>query len=171
MNLLKECNLCPRKCGVNRYQKLGYCGAGAQLKVAYYSLHMWEEPVISGDKGSGTIFFSHCNLKCMYCQNSNDNYCKYCKKNNETTPTSKTQIRSLSIDKKYIQKSIYDKSNNPNNNNNSNKSPTFLYQSYVKPIIGDNQKKKIKNINRKDLKKCNLDLKKLFYYKFNFKFF
>ena len=82
------------------------------------------------------------NNKCMYCQNSNDNYCKYCKKNNETTPTSKTQIRSLSIDKKYIQKSIYDKSNNPNNNNNSNKSPTFLYQSYVKPIIGDNQKKK-----------------------------
>jgi hypothetical protein len=107
----------------------------------------------------------------MYCQNSNDNYCKYCKKNNETTPTSKTQIRSLSIDKKYIQKSIYDKSNNPNNNNNSNKSPTFLYQSYVKPIIGDNQKKKIKNINRKNLKMCNLDLKKLFYYKFNFKFF
>ena len=69
MNLLKECNLCPRKCGVDRYQKLGYCGAGAQLKVAYYSLHMWEEPVISGDKGSGTIFFSHCNLRCMYCQN------------------------------------------------------------------------------------------------------
>lgn len=69
MNLLKECNLCPRKCGVDRYQKLGYCKAGAQLKLAYYSLHMWEEPVISGENGSGTIFFSHCNLRCMYCQN------------------------------------------------------------------------------------------------------
>lgn len=69
MELLKECNLCPRKCGVNRYEKKGYCGATNRVKVAYYSLHMWEEPVISGDKGSGTIFFSHCNLRCLYCQN------------------------------------------------------------------------------------------------------
>lgn len=69
MELLKECNLCPRKCGINRYQKRGYCGATNKVKVAYYSLHMWEEPVISGKKGSGTVFFSHCNLRCMYCQN------------------------------------------------------------------------------------------------------
>lgn len=69
MQLLKECNLCPRKCGVNRYLKKGYCGASNKLKVAYYSLHMWEEPILSGDKGSGTIFFSHCNLSCLYCQN------------------------------------------------------------------------------------------------------
>ena len=69
MELLKECNLCPRKCGVNRYIKRGYCGASNKVKVAYYSLHMWEEPVISGKKGSGTVFFSYCNLRCMYCQN------------------------------------------------------------------------------------------------------
>ena len=69
MEVLKECLLCPRKCGVNRYKEKGVCGASNKLKVAYYSLHMWEEPVISGVKGSGTIFFSYCNLKCMYCQN------------------------------------------------------------------------------------------------------
>ena len=69
MNLLKECNLCPRKCGVNRYQQKGFCGATNRVKLAYYSLHMWEEPVISGSKGSGTIFFSHCNLRCIFCQN------------------------------------------------------------------------------------------------------
>ncbi len=69
MELLKECMLCPRKCGVNRYLKKGYCGASNRIKLAYYSLHMWEEPVISGSNGSGTIFFSHCNLRCLYCQN------------------------------------------------------------------------------------------------------
>ena len=69
MELLKECVLCPRKCRVNRYLQRGYCGAGNQIKLAYYSLHMWEEPVLSGTHGSGTIFFSHCNMKCMYCQN------------------------------------------------------------------------------------------------------
>lgn len=69
MEVLKECRLCPRKCGVNRYQVKGYCGASNRVRLAYYSLHMWEEPVISGVKGSGTIFFSHCNLKCLYCQN------------------------------------------------------------------------------------------------------
>lgn len=69
MELLKNCMLCPRKCGVNRYEKVGACGATNKLKLAYYSLHMWEEPVISGERGSGTIFFSHCNLRCIYCQN------------------------------------------------------------------------------------------------------
>ena len=69
INILKNCVLCPRKCGVNRYEKTGYCGASNKIKLAYYSLHEWEEPVISGDKGSGTIFFSNCNMKCMYCQN------------------------------------------------------------------------------------------------------
>ena len=68
-NILKNCMLCPRKCGVNRYEKVGYCGAGNKIKLAYYSLHEWEEPVISGTKGSGTIFFSNCNLRCIYCQN------------------------------------------------------------------------------------------------------
>ena len=68
-NILKCCELCPMKCRVNRYEKVGYCGASNKIKLAYYSLHEWEEPVISGDKGSGTIFFSNCNMKCMYCQN------------------------------------------------------------------------------------------------------
>lgn len=67
--LLLKCNLCPRNCGINRYEKVGVCGASHKLKVAHYSLHEWEEPVISGTNGSGTIFFSHCNLKCLFCQN------------------------------------------------------------------------------------------------------
>lgn len=80
MELLKNCMLCPRKCGVNRYETAGYCGATNKIKLSYYSLHKWEEPVISGTNGSGTIFFSHCNMKCLYCQNkkiSIDGYGKY----------------------------------------------------------------------------------------------
>lgn len=69
MNILKECRLCPRNCGINRYEKVGVCGAGSKVKVSHYSLHEWEEPVISGTNGSGTVFFSHCNLKCIFCQN------------------------------------------------------------------------------------------------------
>ena len=65
-----NCLLCPRLCGADRENgKIGYCGAGAPLKVARASLHMWEEPPISGENGSGTVFFSHCPLKCVYCQN------------------------------------------------------------------------------------------------------
>ena len=67
--LLKNCVLCPRKCGINRYNDKGYCGATNRIKIAYFSLHQWEEPIISGDHGSGTIFFSNCNMKCIYCQN------------------------------------------------------------------------------------------------------
>ena len=80
MELLKNCMLCPRKCGINRYKKKGACGANNKIKLAYYSLHEWEEPVISGSRGSGTIFFSNCNMKCIYCQNkkiSLDGYGKY----------------------------------------------------------------------------------------------
>ena len=69
MELLKNCMICPRKCGINRYQEKGYCGATNKVRIAFYSLHKWEEPVISGSNGSGTIFFSYCNLKCLYCQN------------------------------------------------------------------------------------------------------
>lgn len=78
-NELKNCHLCPKNCGVNRYKKLGFCKSSADLFVSYYSLHMWEEPIISGNHGSGTIFFSNCNLKCIFCQNrkiSNDGYGK-----------------------------------------------------------------------------------------------
>lgn len=69
MNTLKKCDLCPRNCLVNRYEKVGVCRAKAKLKIALASIHMWEEPVISGRDGSGTIFFSHCNLGCIFCQN------------------------------------------------------------------------------------------------------
>lgn len=69
MNTLKKCDLCPRNCLVNRYEKVGYCRAKAKLKIALASIHMWEEPVISGRDGSGTIFFSYCNLGCIFCQN------------------------------------------------------------------------------------------------------
>ena len=66
---LSNCNICPRKCGINRYETSGFCGANSRVKVAYYSIHKWEEPIISGENGSGTVFFSNCNLKCIFCQN------------------------------------------------------------------------------------------------------
>lgn len=63
------CNQCPRKCGLDRDSVSGICGVGASYKVARAALHYWEEPCISGEKGSGTVFFSGCSLKCVYCQN------------------------------------------------------------------------------------------------------
>lgn len=70
MQILEKCKLCPHKCGVNRINgKLGICNASDKIKIALASLHHYEEPCISGEKGSGTIFFSHCNMKCKYCQN------------------------------------------------------------------------------------------------------
>ena len=66
---LEKCMLCPRECGINRYKNRGICGAGSNISLSYYSIHKGEEPIISGDKGSGTIFFTYCNLKCIYCQN------------------------------------------------------------------------------------------------------
>lgn len=68
--LLKKCHLCPRKCLVNRLQdEKGFCGAGKRVAVSSYNLHFGEEPPISGYRGSGTIFFTHCNLRCCFCQN------------------------------------------------------------------------------------------------------
>ena len=64
-----SCLLCPRKCGVNRAEKKGYCARSSTVTVARRSLHMWEEPPISGTKGSGTVFFTGCNLRCIFCQN------------------------------------------------------------------------------------------------------
>ena len=69
LDLLKNCKLCPRNCNVNRTEKIGFCGAGKKVRVALVSLHKWEEPCLVGENGAGTIFFSHCNLKCVYCQN------------------------------------------------------------------------------------------------------
>lgn len=65
-----KCNLCPRKCNSKRINgENGYCNSPYKLKIARASLHMWEEPCISGDSGSGAVFFCGCNLGCVYCQN------------------------------------------------------------------------------------------------------
>lgn len=67
---LEQCKICPRECKVNRLDgKLGNCKASDKVEISLVSLHMYEEPCISGKNGSGTIFFSHCNLHCMFCQN------------------------------------------------------------------------------------------------------
>ncbi len=96
MDLLLKCRLCPRECGVNRYKETGFCETGAKIRIARAALHYMEEPCISGSEpenrevsegalpnrnklGSGTIFFSGCNLKCCYCQNhelSHENFGK-----------------------------------------------------------------------------------------------
>ena len=68
-DLYQSCTLCPRECNTDRRKGTGYCGEGALLNITRAALHMWEEPCISGTKGSGTIFFRGCNLKCIYCQN------------------------------------------------------------------------------------------------------
>ena len=68
----EKCTLCPRKCSVNRNkEEKGFCGQTSVLKVGRASLHLWEEPCISGENGSGTVFFSGCSLRCCYCQNLN----------------------------------------------------------------------------------------------------
>ncbi|MCL1926246.1 MAG: radical SAM protein [Syntrophorhabdaceae bacterium] len=70
LKALASCMLCPRACGVNRLEgKRGFCRAGRVARVASVSLHHGEEPPISGTGGSGTIFFAHCNLACLFCQN------------------------------------------------------------------------------------------------------
>ena len=70
LDMLSACTLCPRRCRVDRTgDDPGYCGAGRQAKVASFSPHFGEEPPLVGDHGSGTIFFSHCSLQCVFCQN------------------------------------------------------------------------------------------------------
>ena len=70
MNNYTDCCLCPRNCHVDRTQgKTGYCGQTDQIRAARAALHMWEEPCISGDAGSGAVFFSGCTLGCVFCQN------------------------------------------------------------------------------------------------------
>jgi putative pyruvate formate lyase activating enzyme len=69
-NYLEKCHVCPHKCGVNRLNnEIGRCKSTNQIKIALASLHLWEEPCISGNNGSGTVFFTNCNLNCIYCQN------------------------------------------------------------------------------------------------------
>jgi putative pyruvate formate lyase activating enzyme len=70
IELLSECTLCPRECGVNRFEEgSGYCGADAGMNIASICIHRGEEPSISGPEGICNIFFSGCNLRCLYCQN------------------------------------------------------------------------------------------------------
>lgn len=70
LSMLEKCSLCPRRCYVNRLDgELGFCTASVDVKIAKVSLHQWEEPCISGTFGSGTVFFSNCNLNCVFCQN------------------------------------------------------------------------------------------------------
>ncbi len=66
---MSVCELCPRKCGADRALQRGFCGADEMPRVAKIMLHEWEEPFISGTRGSGAVFFSGCNLGCVYCQN------------------------------------------------------------------------------------------------------
>lgn len=63
------CTLCPRACRVNRHERAGYCGEHDVLRISRAALHFWEEPCISGTRGSGTVFFVGCALRCSYCQN------------------------------------------------------------------------------------------------------
>ena len=70
MNMIYKCTLCPRKCGADRSNSTGICGAGSSVIVARASLHKWEEPCISYKNGAGTVFFSGCNLHCCFCQNN-----------------------------------------------------------------------------------------------------
>lgn len=68
--LFNKCTLCPRECKVNRNRgEVGFCRASNKMKIGGYRLHLWEEPILSSLSGSGTIFFSYCNLGCIYCQN------------------------------------------------------------------------------------------------------
>ena len=67
--MIEKCTICPHKCGINRTKYEGRCKSTDKIKIALYSTHNFEEPCISGENGSGTIFFSNCNMNCLYCQN------------------------------------------------------------------------------------------------------
>ncbi len=66
---MSNCNLCPRNCDIDRENKKGYCGESQSIKISRADLHFWEEPCISGSDGSGAVFFTGCQLKCVFCQN------------------------------------------------------------------------------------------------------
>ncbi len=70
MEYMKKCTICPRQCAVDRVSgEIGYCGQNSDIRIARAALHYWEEPCISGQNGSGTVFFSGCNMRCVFCQN------------------------------------------------------------------------------------------------------
>lgn len=67
--ILNKCNLCPNFCGIDRENSVGACGVNNKISIAKYGLHYYEEPIVSGTQGSGTVFFTGCSLKCAFCQN------------------------------------------------------------------------------------------------------
>ena len=70
--VLDKCTLCPKNCQVNRNKgEIGFCKSTNKIKISKYYLHKWEEPPITGKNGSGTIFFTNCNMRCIFCQNYN----------------------------------------------------------------------------------------------------
>lgn len=69
-DMINNCRLCPRNCGADRSKKYGYCGESSAIRISRAALHMWEEPVVSGSRGSGAVFFTGCNLRCIFCQNA-----------------------------------------------------------------------------------------------------
>ncbi len=71
------CNLCPRNCRTDRNLNIGFCGTKDCFRIARAAPHFWEEPPISGAKGSGAVFFSGCNLRCVYCQNQEISHCSF----------------------------------------------------------------------------------------------
>lgn len=87
-SLLKNCKLCPVECGANRLDGVGACGVGG-IRIAKYYLHPFEEPCISFDKGSGTVFFCGCNLRCAFCQNYEVSRAK---RGKELTPTQLAEV-------------------------------------------------------------------------------
>ena len=69
--MYQSCMLCPRHCGADRtHGQTGYCGADSQVRLGRAALHRWEEPCLSGTRGAGTVFFCHCSLRCVFCQNA-----------------------------------------------------------------------------------------------------
>lgn len=74
---MEKCYLCPRGCGVDREKETGVCGMHAAPVVARAGVHLWEEPCISGERGSGTVFFSGCSLRCVFCQNDSISWQRY----------------------------------------------------------------------------------------------
>ena len=63
------CTLCPRQCRADRAVRPGFCGLGEEMRIARIAPHLWEEPPVSGSRGTGAVFFSGCTLRCVYCQN------------------------------------------------------------------------------------------------------
>jgi putative pyruvate formate lyase activating enzyme len=98
---LAECDICPRECGVNRLEgKLGHCNSGFLPIVSSYCAHHGEEPVLSGNRGSGTIFFGNCNMRCIYCQNYQISQSPEVQKDNEIS------IKTLAERMLYLQNEL-----------------------------------------------------------------